>query len=78
LFFNIFQTKEANIPVIDLTGFSKYIQKSELTENKDTSYLPKPEMQTNFDTAVSEMEDNMSLAGLKNDIENLPDDKKSV
>jgi len=72
LFFSLFQTKESNISVIDLTSLGNFITKSELTESKDTSYLPKPEMQTSFNNAISEMEDNMSLEGLTKDIENLP------
>lgn len=35
-------------------------------------------MQTSFKNAMSEMEDNISLAGLNKDIENLPENEKSV
>ncbi|MCX6824170.1 MAG: hypothetical protein NT085_03510 [candidate division SR1 bacterium] len=78
LFLSLFQTKESNISIIDLTSLGNFITKSELTENKDMSYLPNLEMHTSFKNAMSEMEDNMSLAGLNKDIENLPETKKSV
>ena len=78
LFFSVFQTKESNIPIIDLKSLWNFITKSELVENKDISYLPTSEMQMNFNNAISEMEDNMSLASLYQDIENLPGNKKSV
>jgi len=78
LFFSIFQTKEGNLPIIDLPVFESFIAKSELEVSTDQTYLDGKDMQIDFKNAVAEMENNLDLANLTKDIENLPDTKKSV
>jgi hypothetical protein len=78
LFFSVFQTKEGNLPIIDLSVFEKFISKSELEVSTDQTYLDGKDMQINFNNAVAEMENTIDLADLTKDIENLPDTKKSV
>jgi hypothetical protein len=73
LFFSIFQTKEGNLPIIDLSVFEKFISKSELEVSTDQTYLDGKDMQIKCKNAVAEMENILDLENLEKDIENLPE-----
>ena len=77
-FFSIFQTTEANIPIIDLTVLQRFVSNSENEVSKNQAYLDEKNMELNFKKTIAKIENNRDMADLEKDIENLPDTKKSV
>ncbi|MEI6773776.1 MAG: hypothetical protein WCL18_02960 [bacterium] len=64
--------------MIDLTVWEKFVSNSENEVSTDQEYLDGQDMQLNFKKTISGMENNLDMADLEKDIENLPDTKKSV